>query len=273
MLPELSEFSLLQQIPGASLLRCQMWLLNVKICPLNQIKSREKSPFESGYGDLEPTCICNQLVWSPLLSSFLSVPWGGRGASGEAFLTPSQQTNLYMWTLLIFHVPRTHLSTVSHLQTGDATQMDWNEIFHTFWRCVLAVYYGGHLATLSLAVRLISLRLKLKCLSGTPARGRVLTVCLWFKHGPWLIFSRQKQRHETQRETEKEGGGAEQDSPVFLSSLVSDCMDSGHHTAAAAAAVLRILGSPMSGSLKIMCAINKQTEAITGRQRRGEGLD
>lgn len=67
----------------------------------------------------------------------------------------------------------------------------------------------------------------------------------------------------------KGGRGAEQDSPVFLSSLVSDCTDSGHRTAAAAA-LLRILGSPMSGSLKIMCAINKQTEAITGRERRGE---
>lgn len=64
---------------------------------------------------------------------------------------------------------------------------------------------------------------------------------------------------------------------MFLSSLVSDCTDAGHHTAAAAAAAaaasLRILGSPTSGSLKITCAINKQTEAITGRQRRGEGLD
>lgn len=69
----------------------------------------------------------------------------------------------------------------------------------------------------------------------------------------------------------KGGRGAEQDSPVFLSSLVSDCTDSGHHTAAAAA-LLRILGSPMSGSLKIMCAINKQTEAITGRERRRFGL-
>lgn len=62
----------------------------------------------------------------------------------------------------------------------------------------------------------------------------------------------------------------EQDSPMFLSSLVSDCMDSGHH---AAAVSLRVLGSLVPGSLKITCSINKQTEAITGRQRRGEGLD
>ena len=65
------------------------------------------------------------------------------------------------------------------------------------------------------------------------------------------------------------GREREQDSPVFLSSWVSDCADAGHHTAAAS---LRILGSATSGSLKITCAINKQTEAITGRQRRGIGL-
>lgn len=84
-----------------------------------------------------------------------------------------------------------------------------------------------------------------------------------------------------QKERGRAGGGTEQDSPVFLSSLVSDCTDAGDHIAAAAAAAaaataaasLRILGSPVSGSLKITCAINKQTEAITGRQRRGEGLD
>jgi len=40
-----------------------------------------------------------------------------------------------------------------------------------------------------------------------------------------------------------------------------------------AAAPLQILGNRTSGSLKITRAINKQTEAITGRQRRGEGLD
>lgn len=66
---------------------------------------------------------------------------------------------------------------------------------------------------------------------------------------------------------------SEQDSPVFLSSLVSDCMSAGRHSAAAAAAPPRILGSPTSGSLKITRAINKQTEAITGRQRGGGGLD
>lgn len=55
--------------------------------------------------------------------------------------------------------------------------------------------------------------------------------------------------------------------------LVSDCMDTGHHITAAAAPSLRILGNPMPGSLKITFAINKQTEAITGRQRREEGLD
>lgn len=40
-------------------------------------------------------------------------------------------------------------------------------------------------------------------------------------------------RH-TGRQREKEGGGAEQDSPAFLSSLVSDCTDAGHLNAAAA---------------------------------------
>ena len=120
------------------------------------------------------------------------------------------------------------------------SQIDSNEIFRTIWQCALVVYFGGRLATLSLVARLISLRLQLNCLGGTPARVGWgvggFAVCLRFKDGPWLIFLRQKQRHETHRETERErGGGAEQDSPAFLSSLVSDCTDAGHLNAAAAA--------------------------------------
>lgn len=62
-------------------------------------------------------------------------------------------------------------------------------------------------------------------------KGGGFTVCLWFKDGHWLKFLRQKQWHETHREKEKKkkgwvGGETEQDSPAFLSSLVSDCTDS-----------------------------------------------
>lgn len=60
---------------------------------------------------------------------------------------------------------------------------------------------------------------------------------------------------------------------MLLSSWDSDCKDAGRHTSSASpAASLQILGSPTSGSLMITCANKKQTEAITGRQRRGEGL-
>lgn len=94
-------------------------------------------------------------------------------------------------------------------------------------------------------------------------RWRGFAVWLLFKDATWLTFSSQKaEAWDTERE--KRGGG------MFLSSWVPDCKDAGHRTAAAS---LWILGSPASGSLKIRRVINKQTEAITGRKRRGVGLD
>ena len=171
-----------------------------------------------------------------------------------------------MWMILIFHVSE-HIWTLFTISRHTTlSQINSNEIFHTIWECVLPVYWSSCNSQPSGEANLAQVGAQMS--RQDPSKGGGFAVYLQFKDGPWLKFCRQKQRHETHRDRERGGG----DSLEFLSSLVSACTDAGHHTAAAAAASLWILGSPWSGSLKITYAINKQTEAITGRQRRGIGL-
>lgn len=108
---------------------------------------------------------------------------------------------------------------------------------------------------------LISLRLELNCRSWTPVR------MVDVGGGGRCQSPVQRQTPINILETERKGG-AVQDSPEFLSSLVSAAQTLAAAAAGAiAAASLWILGSLWSGSLKITLAINKQTEAITGSQR------
>ena len=179
-----------------------------------------------------------------------------------------------MWTFLIFHVSE-HIWTLFTI-SGNPTlsQIDSNEIFHTIWQqCAGGLLWrsprnsqpGGE-ANLTQVAAQLSRR-------DSSEGGGGFAVCLRFKDGPWLIFLRQKQRHETER-----GGcvcvcvcvwGVQNRTPQRSCQVW--CLTV--RTPATSTPPLRILGSPTSGSLKITRAINKQTEAITGRQRRGEGLD
>lgn len=188
---------------------------------------------------------------------------GGKGGSSSAFS---------MWMFLIFHVSE-HIWTLFTISGNPVlSQIDSNEIFRTIWQCALVVYFGGRLATLSLVARLISLRLQLNCLGGTPARvggGGVRCLSTVQRRTLINILEAKAEAWDTQGDRERKREGGQNRTPQRSCQVW--CLTV--RTPATSTPPLRILGSPMSGSLKITRAINKQTEAITGRQRRGEGLD
>lgn len=166
------------------------------------------------------TVICNQLVWNPMLTSFFESRWyfSPLGVSSPCWIKKPQKkllsscpsNKLTRWGrgvfYCIFHVDVpdfsclwAHLKTVYHLQAPNAIsdRFKWD-----FLQCVTTSadgLLGGRLATLSLA-RLISLRLRLKCLRGTPARVGVRCQFTVQRHTLINILE-PKQRHETHRET------------------------------------------------------------------------
>lgn len=217
---------------------------------------------------LEKPCLHQIHLYLSLSGIFfplrISSPWEEEEAS---LISSHKQVNkrrmawvffvFSMWTVLIFHECNECICTLLtffKLKTLSAT--DSNEIFQRvttrasglFWRLSCDSQPG---------------KVNLKLISLQKWWGSV--VCRHFKHTPWLIFLNQNGiRHIVSQRQEVH---------LFLSSWVPDCRDAVNHIVAAAAALLQTLGMPTSGSLKITCAHNKQTEAITGRWRRGEGLD
>ena len=146
-----------------------------------------------------------------------------------------------MWKFLIFHVSE-HiwtLFTISGKSNAISDRFKWDFPHYLtmcagglLWRSSRNSQPGGE-ANLTQVAAQLSRR---DSSEGGVGGGGVRCLSTVQRRTLINILEAKAEAWDTQRDRERKGGGgAEQDSPAFLSSLVSDCTDAGHLNAAAAA--------------------------------------